>query len=79
MIGHRRLKLPVPVGPAKCLARTVVPMVPGFLMPYKFNVAQVEMSQEDNVCDPGPAERAFGFRPRDFRAELAEYANHIPC
>ncbi|MDM8008671.1 MAG: complex I NDUFA9 subunit family protein [Phycisphaerae bacterium] len=78
IIGHRRVKVPVPVFMAKLMARTIVPLTPSFLMPHKFNVEQVQMSQEDNLCDTGPVERDFGMTLRDFRTELAEYANRIP-
>jgi uncharacterized protein YbjT (DUF2867 family) len=77
LAGHRRVKMPVPVLLAKCLARTVVPLTPSFLMPYKFSVDQIQMSQEDNICDIGPVEREFGLKLRDFRIELAEYAGRI--
>ncbi len=78
IVGHRRLKMPVPVFVARLMARTIVPLTPSFLMPHKFNVEQVQMSQEDNICDIGPVERYFGIRLREFREELREYANRIP-
>lgn len=77
IVGHRRLKAPVPVFLAKLMARTVVPLAPSFLMPHKFNVEQVLMSQEDNICDIGPVQRDFGLALRDFREELATYAGRI--
>ena len=40
----------------------------------RFNSGQVDMSQEDSVCDIAPVERAFGIRLREFRRELADYA-----
>ena len=76
--GRRRLKVPVPVFVAKLLARTIVPLVPSFMMPHKFNVAQVQMSQEDSVCDTDAVERDFGLALRDFRGELSSYAGRIP-
>jgi len=65
---------PVPV--AKLLARTIMrtPILPLHL---RFNVGQVEMSQEDSVCEPGVAEETFGIKMRDFRFELAQYADQI--
>lgn len=78
IVGHRRLKAPVPVLLAKLMARTIVPITPSFLMPHKFNVDQVQMSQEDNVCDIGPVQRDFGLTLRDFRPELAAYVDQIP-
>jgi uncharacterized protein YbjT (DUF2867 family) len=75
--GHRRLKLPVPVPVAKVLARTIMPFAPSLLVPYRFNVDQVIMSQEDSICDTGPVEKTFGIRLRDFRSELSFYADQI--
>ncbi len=75
--GRRKLKVPVPVPVAKFLAAVVMPFTPSILVPYKFNVGQVQMSQEDSVCDTAPLERDFGIRLRDFREELAGYADLI--
>ena len=44
---------------------------------FKFNRSQVQMSQEDSVCDHTAVESAFGIKLRDFEAELAEYAAQI--
>lgn len=65
---------PVPV--AKLLAMTVMrlPILPRAL---RFNLDQVQMSQEDSVCDIGPVEETFGIKMRDFRRELGEYAAMI--
>ncbi len=65
---------PVPV--AKLLARTVMklPVLPKQL---RFNVGQVQMSQEDSVCDPKPVEETFGIQLRDFREELKVYGGEI--
>lgn len=65
---------PVPV--AKLLARTVMKL-PVLPMALRFNVGQVQMSQEDSVCDIGPVEKAFGIKLRDFRTELKQYAAMI--
>ncbi len=64
--------MPVPV--AKLMAATVMklPILPKSL---RFNAGQVQMSQEDSVCDVRPAEEAFGIRMRDFRTELTAYAD----
>lgn len=63
----------MPVWKAKLLARTVMklPVLPFAL---RFNEGQVAMSQEDSICDPRPAEVAFGITMRDFRTELRNYA-----
>lgn len=75
--GRKRLKVPVPVPLAKLAAVTIMPLAPSFLVPYKFNVAQVQMSQEDSVCDIAPIEQTFGIKLRSFREELAQYADQI--
>jgi NADH dehydrogenase len=43
----------------------------------RFDVGQVQMSQEDSVCDHTIAERMFGITMRDFESELAVYADQI--
>lgn len=65
---------PVPV--AKLLARTMMklPVLPKQL---RFNVGQVQMSQEDSVCDINPVEETFGIQLRDFREELKVYGGEI--
>jgi NADH dehydrogenase len=76
--GARRRKpvvgMPLPV--AKLLAATIMktPLVPAGL---RFNRDQIQMSQEDSVCDHAPVESAFGFKLRDFERELATYASRI--
>jgi NADH dehydrogenase len=75
--GRKRVKVSVPVLLAKLAARTIVPLMPAVMVPYKFNVDQVIMSQEDNVCDTAPAIEAFDVRLRPFRAELERYADQI--
>lgn len=76
--GAKRWKPMVgqPVRLAELMARTVMrlPILPG---PLRFNVGQVQMSQEDSVCDTRPIEEAFGLRLRSFREELREYAARI--
>lgn len=73
--GSRKWKPLVsqPVAVAKLLARTVMktPLVPAHL---KFNVGQVQMSQEDSVCPIEPVESTFGIKLRDFERELTRYA-----
>jgi hypothetical protein len=65
-----------PVFIANLLAATVMktPLVPA---KFKFNRAQVQMSQEDGVCDHTVVESAFGLKLRDFETELAAYAGSI--
>ncbi len=65
-----------PVFKAKLLARTLMklPILPKML---RFDVGQVQMSQEDSVCDVRPVEATFDIRMRDFEEELKLYAGEI--
>ena len=65
-----------PASVAKLMAMTVMklPLLPRDL---RFDVGQVQMSQEDSVCDIGPVEKTFGIKMRDFREELRDYAAMI--
>lgn len=65
-----------PVWAAKFMAMTLMklPILPDYM---RFNVGQVQMSQEDSVCDIDPVEKDFGIRMRDFRQELRDYAAMI--
>ena len=74
---HRKPIVGLPVWKAKMMAATVMklPLLPATL---RFNKDQVEMSQEDSVCDTKPVQEMFGIRLRDFRRELANYAAMIP-
>jgi uncharacterized protein YbjT (DUF2867 family) len=71
LTGKSRATLPIPAWYAKALTR----VVPAALLP--FNRAQVVMSQEDNVCDLGPFERAFGWTPRPFAETMRGYAGEL--
>jgi nucleoside-diphosphate-sugar epimerase len=72
---------PVPVAkatallgaPAMALAESLIPTARLF----RFDVGQVQMSQEDSVCDHTIAERIFAIRMRDFEQELSLYADQI--
>jgi NADH dehydrogenase len=75
--GHKRFKVPVPTELAKLAAQTVVPLMPSAAMPFKFNVDQVQMTQEDNICTTEAVESTFNIQMRDFREELAEYADQV--
>ncbi len=67
-------KLVATVGaPVMALMELVVPP----LGLYRFDRGQVEMSQEDSICDHTIAEQAFGISMRDFEEELASYADQI--
>lgn len=60
--------------PVMALGELVAPSL-GLL---RFDRGQVDMAQEDSVCDHTVAERIFGFNMRDFERELAAYADRIP-
>ncbi len=75
--GHRRIKVSLPVPVAKIVARIIMPITPSLLVPYKFNVGQVQMSQEDSICDHAQIEKTFQIKLRDFRTELSQYADQI--
>jgi len=60
-------------GPIMGLTEMLVPS----LGLFRFDVGQVQMSQEDSTCDHTLAERAFGLRMRSFEDELASYADQI--
>lgn len=84
--GARRWKPVVsqPVAVAKAAAVLSAPLMAPLelLVPsvglLRFDRGQVDMSQEDSVCDHTIAEQAFGIRMRDFESELAAYADRIP-
>jgi NADH dehydrogenase len=59
--------------PPMALAELLVPSIRKF----RFDAGQVDMAQEDNVCDHTLAERAFDIRMRPFEEELAFYAEQI--
>jgi NADH dehydrogenase len=86
MPGARRWKpivsQPVPVAKALALASAPLLALLELLIPsigmMRFDRGQVDMSQEDSVCDVADVEAAFGIRMRDFEQELAQYAELIP-
>lgn len=65
---------PVPVAKAMAVFLKIFPILPRSL---RFDVGQVQMSQEDSVCDISAVENTFGIKMRDFREELREYAAMI--
>ena len=60
-------------GPIMGIIETVAPPMGLF----RFDVGQVQMSQEDSVCDHTIAEKTFGIQMRTFEDELAAYADQI--
>jgi len=54
-----------------------VPVPIARLDKMRFNLDQVQMSQEDSLCDISPAECDFDIAFRDFEHELAHYADQI--
>jgi len=69
--GKKKTSIAIPTWWAKILTQ----VTPAKLLP--FNRDQIEMSQEDNVCDLAPFEEAFGWKPREFRAMLQQYASQL--
>ena len=72
---------PVPVAKAIAVASTPLMALAEMFVKsaglFRFDVGQVQMSQEDSTCDPTIAERMFGIKMRDFEEELALYADQI--
>ena len=69
--GKSKRAIAIPAWYAKLLTR----VVPSPLLP--FNLAQVQMSEEDNVTDLRPFERAFEFVPSGWKQSLASYAGKL--
>ncbi|MBU0719305.1 MAG: complex I NDUFA9 subunit family protein [Planctomycetes bacterium] len=75
--------LPLPVAIAKLQALLSAPplafaeLVVPSLGKYRFDRGNVQMSQEDNICDHRLAEEMFGISMRPFEKELAAYADRI--
>lgn len=75
------ISLPVPVAklvgalsaPPMAVAELIAPSAGMF----RFDAGQVQISQEDSVCDHTLAERAFGLTMRSFEDELAAYAEQV--
>ncbi|MEK6712175.1 MAG: complex I NDUFA9 subunit family protein [Nitrospinota bacterium] len=67
-LGKRRMLVHLPVPLARLQAKLF------HLLPGKppFTEDQITMLGEDNVCDPGPMKRAFGFEPRPLEDYLKE-------
>jgi len=75
--GKTRRQVSVPVPLAKLVAVTVMktPLVPKLL---KFNLSQIQMSQEDSVCDTTPIEDTFNIELGGFKDAVISYADRIP-
>ena len=75
--GKAKRQISVPIPLAKLLAVTIMktPLVPKLL---RFNRGQVQMSQEDSVCDTAPVEDTFGITLRSFEDRVKQYADLIP-
>ncbi len=69
--GKRRWTMPIPSWYAKAIAT----VLPGALLP--FNKAQVQMAEEDNVCDLSAFEHAFGWKPRGMAETLRGYKDQL--
>jgi NADH dehydrogenase len=71
VVGRRRAVLAVPAWYAMLLTR----VMPARWLP--FNRSQVQMSMEDNTCDPAALEPDFGWKPSGFAQTFAAYAREI--
>lgn len=72
-------KVSVPLPIAKLIGQSgdVLDFCTGLRWLIPFNLAQVQMSQEDNTCDTRPVEQAFGIQMRSFEEELSLYGAQI--
>lgn len=68
-MGKRRLLLRVPLPVARVQAALMTAVLPH----PPLTPAAIELFSFDNATDADAVERAFGFRPRSFRAHLAEH------
>ena len=71
VVGKRRAAVPIPAWYAKLIARTL----PAAWLP--FNLAQVQMSQEDNAGDTTEFLADFDVTPAGFAAALSRYADAL--
>ncbi|MDO8629249.1 MAG: NAD(P)H-binding protein [Phycisphaerales bacterium] len=85
MPGAKRWKplvsQPVPIAKAAALLSTPVMGLVEMIVPrlglFRFDAGQVQMSQEDSVCDHTIAEKLFNIKMRNFEQELEVYAGQI--
>jgi hypothetical protein len=72
--GRHRWKLSIPWTAAGILAGFLETVYPTFLhLPAPLNRDQLKMLAEDNVGDPFPAMRAFGFQPTRLTAKTIQF------
>ncbi|MCK6456493.1 MAG: complex I NDUFA9 subunit family protein [Phycisphaerae bacterium] len=72
-----KVGVPLPIARLIGAAGDAADRLTGLRWGIPFNLAQVQMSQEDNTCDPRPIEETFSIRLRDFEEELARYGGRI--
>lgn len=72
---------PVPVAKVAAVLSAPVMAIGELVIPsmglLRFDRGQVDMSQEDSVCDHTIAEKNFGIKVRNFETELSTYADQI--
>lgn len=72
---------PVPVAKAAAVLSAPIMAIGELVVPslglLRFDRGQVDMSQEDSVCDHTIAEKTFDIKMRNFETELATYADQI--
>lgn len=71
-MGRRRMLAHLPLPVARLLAQ-LFDLLPG---KPPFTEDQIIMLGEDNICDPEPMKRTFGFTPRSLEDYLAERFGH---
>jgi NADH dehydrogenase len=72
--GRHRWKLSIPWPAARILAHFLETVYPTFLhLPAPLNRDQLKMLAEDNVGDPFPAMRAFGFQPTRLTVKTIQF------
>jgi nucleoside-diphosphate-sugar epimerase len=71
IVGHKRLKFPIPAWKAKLLTHLFPQSLLGF------NRDQVLMSQENNTCPMGKFIETFGWSPQPFESVLRSYMKEL--
>jgi len=69
--GAERRVIGIPAWYARLLTR----IIPAKFLP--FNIDQVQMSQEDSICNLTKFQEDFGWRPQGFAATLRSYAEQL--
>jgi uncharacterized protein YbjT (DUF2867 family) len=71
VVGRRRLTVPMPAWWGKTITAVVPEQWTGV------NRSQVQMSQEDNICDIAAMRTTLGIEPVGFEQAVAQYASRL--